>query len=184
MEFLQQLWMPILLSAVLVFIASSIIHMALPVHKGEQKGLPDEPKVMAALEGVPAGQYMFPWCANMSDMNKPEYQEKLKKGPVGHMTVFPGPWSMGRNLLLMFVFYLVVGVFVAYVGWHSMGPNQSYLHAFRVCGAAAVMAHGLGWMPHMLWFGGPKKAFWSYLFDAIVYALLSAGTFGWLWPRG
>ena len=35
MEFLSALWLPILLSAVFVFIVSSIIHMATPLHKGD-----------------------------------------------------------------------------------------------------------------------------------------------------
>ena len=183
MDFVQQLWMPIVVSAVFVFVASFIIHMVLPIHKGEWTGLPDEAKVMGALEGTPPGQYMFPWCS-MSEMKSPEYQEKLKKGPCGQMTVHGAPWNMGRNLLLMILFDLVVGIFVAYVAWHSMGagPHQ-YLHLFRICGAAAFMAHGLGWMPNMIWFGGKSRCFWTYLFDSLVYALLTAGTFGWLWPK-
>lgn len=184
MEFIQELWMPIVVSAAFLFVASSIIHMMLPIHKGEWTGLPDEPKVMGALEGVPPGQYMFPWCAQMSDMKTPEYQEKLKKGPVGQLTLQGAPWNMGKNMFCMLVFYLVAGLFVAYVAWHAMGRGpHEYLHVFRVAGAAAFMAYGLGWIPNMIWFGGKSRCFWTYSFDSIVYALLTAGTFGWLWSK-
>ena len=87
---------------------------------------------------------------------------------------------MGRNLGLMFVFYLVVGVFVAYVGSHSIPADADYLATFRIAGAMAFMAHGLGLIPYMVWFN--VKGFWTYTFDALVYALVTAGVFGWLWP--
>ena len=46
---LAALWLPIILAAVIVFIASSILHMVLPYHRGDYKKLPDEDKVSAAL---------------------------------------------------------------------------------------------------------------------------------------
>ena len=180
MEFLSDLWLAIVVSAGFVWIASAIIHMALPIHKNEWKGLPDEEKVNDALRGIQPGMYMFPWC-EMKEMNTPEVQEKFKRGPVGTLTIWSGPTNMGRNLILMLLYYLVVGAFVAYVGWHTIDPGAEYLNVLRVCGAAAFMAHGLGWMPRMIWFGGASREFWTYLFDSVVYAMLTAGTFGWLW---
>jgi hypothetical protein len=180
MEFLAELWLPIVVSAVFVWIASSIIHMVLPHHKGEFKGLPEEDKALDAIRDAPPGQYMFPFC-DMADWKKPEMQEKMRRGPNGILIIWPGAANMGRNIILMLVFYLVVSVFVAYIGWHAMGPGETYMKVFRICGTAAFMAHGLGWMPGMIWFG--QKGFWTYLFDSIVYALITAGTFGWLWPK-
>jgi hypothetical protein len=182
MDFVSQLWVPIVVSAVLVWIASSVIHMALPIHKGEFEGLPDEAKFNAAIEGVKPGQYMFPWCT-MAEMKSPEFQEKMRKGPTGHLTIAAGPMNFGRNLMLTLLLYLVIGVFVAYIGHHTLGAGSPYLTVFRVCGTAAFMAYGLGWMPNMIWFGGKSRCFWTYLFDSIVYALLTAGVFGWLWPK-
>jgi hypothetical protein len=182
MEFLSELWLPIVVSAVIVFFASFVIHMVVPLHKGEWKGAPDEGKLLGGLEGMPPGQYMFPWAEGMAAMKSPEFEAKLQKGPVGQLIIHPKPWNMGRNLFLMIVFNLVVGVFIAYVAWHGMGSGaHDYLHVFRVTGAAALMAYGLGWIPNAIWYGGIR--FWTYAFDSLVYALLTAGTFGWLWPR-
>ena len=183
MQFLTDLWMPIVASGLFAFIASFIVHMALPVHKGEWKALPDEGKVAGALEGVGSGQYMFPW-GSMADMKNPEFQERLKKGPNGTLTVWSGPVQMGKNIGFMLVFFMVVSVFVAYVAAHCNMPKTTpYLEVFRLCGTTAFMAYGLGWIPQMIWYGQSNKAFWTYLFDGIVYALLTAGTFGWLWSR-
>lgn len=182
MEFLSDLWLPIVVSAAFVWVASAIIHMVLPIHKGEWKGLPDENRVTTALEGVPAGQYMFPF-GSMADMKNPEFVARQKKGPNGTLVLWNGPANIGQSMLLMLIFDLVVGVFVAYVAWHALPKGTPYLQVFRICGAAAFMAHGLGWIPNMIWFGRSARSFWSYLFDSIVYAGLTAGTFGWLWPK-
>lgn len=180
MDFLSELWMPIVISAVIVWIASFALHMFLPHHKGEWKAFPSEAGVMAALRGVAAGQYMFPWV-NMADMKDPAAQAKLKQGPCGAITIWAGPVNMGRNLLLTFTLYLVVGLFTAYLGWHAMhGEPVKYMDVFRICGTAAFMAHAFGWMSHMIWF--QMRGFWTYLFDSLVYGLLTAGVFGWLWP--
>jgi hypothetical protein len=179
MEFLSEMWMPIVVSAVFVWIASSIIHMVLPHHKKEFAGLPDEETLNTALEGVKPGQYMFPWAADMEEMKDPAYIEKQKKGPCGVLTVWPGPANFGRNLGMMLAFYLVVGAIVAYVVHHSgVNADTPYMTMFRIAGTTAFMAHGLGWMPGMVWFG--QKGFWTYTFDALVYALVTAGVFGWL----
>jgi hypothetical protein len=177
MEFLSEMWMPIVVSAVFVWIASSILHMVLPHHKKEIGGHPDEEKLVGALEGVEPGQYMFPW-GTPEDMKNPEYQEKMNKGPCGMVTIWGGAPNMGRNLMLMIAFYLVVGVFVAYVASNAGGADDSYRSMFRIAGASAFMAHGLGWIPVMVWFG--TKGFWTYTFDSVIYALITGGVFGWL----
>jgi len=182
MQFIVELWLPIVVSALLVWFAGFVLHTLLPHHKGEYTGLPDEAKVMGALEGVPAGQYMFPWCSSMAEMKDPAFIERQRKGPTGLLTIFSGPPNMGRNLSLTLLVQLVVGLFVAYVGFHCLAAGDPYLTKFRICGAVAFACYGLGWMPHMIWFG--TKGFWANLFDGIVYSGLVAGTFGWLWPKG
>lgn len=181
MEFLSQLWMPIVASAVIIWIASFILHMVLPHHKSEFKALPDEGKVLGALEGVGAGQYMFPW-GTMADWKTPEFQEKMKRGPSGSVSIWSGPVNMGQNLALTFIYYVVVGAFVAFVAWTALSNYPpDYMHVFKVAGGAAFLAHGLGFIPHMIWY--KNKGFWAYLFDGVVFAGLTAGTFGWLWPK-
>ena len=53
---LTSLWLPILLSAVVVFAASSIIHMVLPYHRNDFKKLPDEEGFLAALRATTSFQ--------------------------------------------------------------------------------------------------------------------------------
>ena len=181
MDFLSDLWVPVLVSGALVWVASFLMHMVIPHHKGEWKGLPNEEALLAALKGAPAGQYMFPWC-EPAQMNDPAMQEKRNNNPNGHLTIWPGQFSMGKNLVLTLLTYIVIGLFVAYVGWHGMeGETPEYMRVFRICGAAAFMAHGLGMLTYMIWF--QVKGFWTYTFDNLVYALLTAGVFGWLWPN-
>jgi len=112
---LSALWLPIVVAAVIVFIASSVMHMLLPYHHSDYRPLPDEDKVRAALRGagLTRGLYIFPFCSH-KDMKSPAMQEKYKEGPVGHLTIFPdGPPVMGKFLGLWFVYCLIVGFFSA-----------------------------------------------------------------------
>jgi len=180
MEFLSELWLPIVLSSVFVWIASAIIHMVMPWHKSEWKGLPNEERVLEAISGAPAGNYMFPFCT-MAEMKEPAFIEKQNRGPNGTVVIWPGAVNMGQNLLLTIIAYLVIGVFIAYVSWHAfMGRSPEYLDVFRIAGTCAFMAHGLALIPHMIWFRGMRL--WTVMLDAIIYAFLTAGVFGWLWP--
>jgi hypothetical protein len=182
---LSALWLPILLSAVIVFVASSILHMVLPYHKSDYKKLPEEEKVLASLRplGLSPGLYHFPHCTH-KELKTPETQEKFKQGPVGFLTMYPnGPVNMGKFLGLWFVFCLVVGVFVAYLAAHSVGPFPPYRHVFRIVGTAAFLAYGVGTLSNGIWKGQPWSMVLKEAFDGLIYALLTAGTFGWLWPR-
>jgi hypothetical protein len=182
---LAALWLPILLSAVIVFFASFIMHMVLPYHRGDYGELPDEPAIMAALRaaGVKRGLYMFPHCSH-KEMNTPAVQEKFKQGPVGHVTIFPsGPPVMAKFLGLWFAYCLIVGFFVAYLTGHVLPSGVHYLQVFRVAGTAAFLAYGLGHLSNGIWKGQPWSFVIKEVVDGLVYGLLTAGTFGWLWPR-
>ena len=182
---LSALWLPIVLSAVIVFVASSIMHMVLPYHKGDYQKIPDEDKVLPALRaaGLKRGLYIFPF-ADHNTMKSPEVMEKYKQGPVGMMTIFPsGPPVMPKFLGLWLGYCLIVGFFVAYLAAHTVVPGAYYLRVFRIVGTAAFLAYGLGHISDGIW----KGQTWSFVIkevlDGLVYALLTAGTFGWLWPR-
>jgi hypothetical protein len=183
MAFLGALWLPIVLSAVIVFIASSIIHMVLPYHRGDYKKLPDEEKAREALRGLPPGLYTVPYCSHQT-MKSPEVQEKFRQGPVGMLTVFPsGPPAMPKYMGLWFVYCLIIGFFVAYLAWHTVATGSSYLMVFRVVGTAAFLAYGLGIISNGIWKGQPWSNVIKEVIDGLIYGLLTAGTFGWLWPR-
>ena len=182
---LSALWLPIVLSAVIVFVASSIIHMVLPYHKGDYLQLPDEDKVLAALRatGLKRGLYVFPFSTH-KDMKLPATQEKYQQGPVGMMTILPvGPPAMPQYLIKWFVYCLLIGVFVAYLAAHTVASGTHYLSVFRVVGTAAFLAYGLGTLSNGIWKGQPWSMVLKESFDGLVYGLLTAGTFGWLWPR-
>ncbi len=152
---LAVLWLPIVLSAVIVFIASSIMHMVLPYHKSDCHKLPEEDRVLAGLRaaGLQRGLYMFPYC-DPKDMKSPAMQEKYKQGPVGMLTVFPsGPPALPKFLAMWFIYCLVIGFFVAYLTGHTVAPGARYLAVFRVAGTAAFMAYGLGNLSNGIWKG-------------------------------
>jgi DNA topoisomerase IA len=182
---ITELWLPIVLSAVIVFVASSIIHMLLTYHRSDYRQLPDEDKALAALRGfnLKPGLYIFPFCTH-KDMKSPAAMERYKQGPVGHMTIIPsGPPNMPKYLVQWFVYCLIIGFFVAYLTGRTLPPGTHYLTVFRVAGTAAFMAYGLGQLSNGIWKGQPWSATIKEVIDGLVYGLLTAGTFGWLWPH-
>ena len=182
---LTALWLPIILSSIIVFIASFIMHMVLPYHKGDYRQLPEEDKVLAALRGfgLQRGLYVFPYCTH-KDMKSPAMIEKYKQGPVGMLTLFPsGPPAMPKFLVQWFVFTLIIGFFVAYLTGRTVAPGSSYLGVFRVAGTAGFLAYGLGNLSNGIWKGQPWGMTLKEVIDGLVFGLLTAGTFGWLWPH-
>ncbi len=182
---LTALWLPILLAAVIVFIASSIIHMVLPYHRSNYRQLPDEDKVRAVLRSsnLTPGLYHFPFCTH-KDMNSEAVKEKQKEGPVGFMTIYPnGPVNLPKFLGQWFVFCIIVGLFAAYLAGHTLGHGAPYRAVFRVAGTASFLAYGVGTLSTGIWKGQPWSVVFKEVFDGLIYGLLTAGTFSWLWPH-
>jgi hypothetical protein len=182
---LPELWLPILLSGIAVFIASAIINMFLPYHRSDYKKLPDEERVMAELRKVELtpGNYVFPHADGMAEMNSEAYIQRRTAGPVGFLSVVKsGPVSMGPQLAAWFVFTLAVGVLAAYVASRTLPPGADYLTVFRVIGATALGAYAIGLWEYAIWFGRSWVATLKSSFDGLIYALLTAGVFSWLWP--
>ena len=183
---LDALWLPILVSTVLVFVASSLVWMVLPHHRSDVKGLADEAAVMEAIgkQSPAPGLYNFPHAPNPKAMGDPAFQEKLKKGPVGMLSVWPsGPINMGKSMGQWIVYVLVVSVIVAYVTGRTLGPGVHYLAVFRVAGTVAALAYASAIVPGSIWWGKPWSVTWKEVIDGVAYGLLTAGAFGWLWPR-
>lgn len=183
---LQALWLPILLSAVIVFVVSSIIHMVLPWHKNDYSTLADEENVRAAIGplAIPPGDYMIPRPSSTADLKSPAFLEKMNKGPVMFFTVLPnGPTSMGRNLVLWFLNSVVIGIFGAYVTGRALGPGTDYLQVFRFVSTVTFLGYAVALWQMSIWY---RRSWWitfKVTVDGLIYALLTAGTFGWLWPR-
>jgi hypothetical protein len=183
---LSALWLAILAASVIVFVASSIIHMAPLWHRSDYPPLPREDEVLAALRplAIPPGDYFLPRPADRDTMRSPEFKEKLAKGPVAVMTVMPnGPISMGRNLSQWFVFLLVVSLFTAYVASRSLAVGTPYLKVFQIAGATAFIGYSLALCELSIWYRRSWLLTLKGALDGLIYAALTAGTFGWLWPR-
>jgi len=179
------LWLPILLSAVLVFILSSIIHMATPWHKGDYPKMPNESAVADALRplAIPPGDYMLPRAETSQEMKSPEFVEKLNRGPVLMLTVLPnGQFAMGKNLVLWFVYSVIVSVFAGYLAGATLPPGTEYLSVFRVAGTTAFAGYSLALWQMAIWYNRSLGVTVRSTIDGLVYALVTAGIFGSLWP--
>lgn len=183
---LTSLWLPILLSAVFVFIVSSLIHMFLKYHQSDFKKIPDEDNVMDSLRkfGIPPGDYIIPCAGSAEAMKSEEYKEKVTKGPVAVMTVMEtGMPKIGQNLVLWFIYSVIVSIFAGYVASRAVGPEAEYLTVFRFAGTTAFAGYALALLQNSIWYKRGWASTLKSMFDGLIYALVTAGTFGWLWPR-
>ena len=186
MVHIPALWLPILLSAVLVFIASSLIHMVLGYHKADYRKVPSEDAVMDALRpfNIPPGDYLMPCPTSAADMKNPAFVDKRTRGPVAIVTFMkPGPPKMGAELGQWFLYSVVISVFAAYVTGRALPAGSPYLEVFRFAGTTAFIAYAAALWQNTIWY---KKALGITLrlnLDGLIYGLLTGGVFGWLWPR-
>lgn len=182
----MSLWVPIVLSAILVFVASSLIHMVLPIHKNDLKRFPNEEAALEAIRrlNVSPGDYGAPLAGSMAAMKDPAFVEKLKKGPLVFATISAGgSASMGKPLTLWFLYTVVVGIFAAYIAGRALGPGAHYLQVFRFAGCAAFLAYSMSLPQNSIWWRKNWGTTLRSMTDGLVYGLLTAGAFGWLWPR-
>jgi len=184
---MTDLWLPILLSAVFVFIVSSIIHMALPIHKGDFRKLPGEEKILAEMrtQGVQPGSYGFPMCESMKDMGSQDMIAKCNLGPVGFMTVNPnGPCNMGKSLILWFLYSILIGVIVALAAGPSLQRGAAFANVFHLTALAAVLAYSVGALPESIWKGQKWSITIKFVCDGVLYGITTGLTFACLWPAG
>lgn len=181
---LLSLWLPVLSSAVIVFVASAILHAVLPVHRNDFKKVPSEDDVMAALRGfkIPPGDFEIPHASTPKERAAAEFTNRAKQGPNALLTVIPGPPNMGKLLGFWFVYCIVVSVFSAYVAGSALAPAADYLSVFRFAGCTAFAGYSIGIWQDVIWAGRSATTALKNTIDGLIYALLTAGTFGWLWP--
>jgi hypothetical protein len=180
------LWLPILLAAVIVFVASSFLHMVLPFHKSDYGKLQNEDAVMEAMRkaGVSPGDYLVPSMTSPKSLKDPAFIDKMTKGPVAMMTVMPsGPPKMGGQLVQWFIYCVIVGVFAAYIAGRALQPGAHYLAVFRFAGATAFIGYSLALWQDSIWYKKKWSTTIKNTIDGLIYGLLTGGTFGWLWPN-
>ncbi len=183
---LHSLWLPILLSSVVVFVVSAALHMLTPWHKGDYAQLPDQDRTMDVLRGlaIPPGDYMVPRPKSREELRSGEFAERMKRGPVMVLTVIAaGPPAMGANLLLWFVYSLVIGVFGAYVTGRALPQGAHYLAVFRMVSTIVWLGYSAALWQMSIWYRRNWGTTLKATVDGLVYALLTGGVFGWLWPR-
>jgi hypothetical protein len=181
---LTALWLPILLSAVAVFIASSIIHMALPWHSNDFKKFPAEDGVLDAVRpfNLVPGEYVAPRPESMAHMNTPEFKAKVERGPRIMLAVMSPGGSMGRNLVLWFIYGIVIATFAAYVAALTLGAGADYMAVFRITSTVSFAAYALALWQNVIWYSRGMGYTVRTTIDGLVYGLLTGGVFGWLWP--
>lgn len=183
---LMSLIVPILVASVIVFIASSVIHMFTPFHKGDLKRVPKEDEVMGALRpfNLAPGDYAMPLAESMAAMGTPEFQAKMTTGPVVMMTVRPsGTFSMTSSLVQWFGYSIGVSVVAGYVAGVALLPGADYLRVFQIAGCVAFTGYSLGLAQASIWGGKSWGTTLRGMADGLLYGLLTGGTFGWLWPN-
>ena len=183
---LMSLWLPIVLSAVAVFMVSAVVWMVMPHHKKDFAGIPDEGALINVLKGqnVQSGQYTFPYAADMKAMSEPAMQQKFNEGPVGFLSVVPPGNRMNAQLAQQLIYQLTISLFAAYLASRTLQTNAAYLSVFRITGTVAFLGYAGAVIPNSIWFGWKWSVTWKNVLDGLVYALITAGFFGWLWPAG
>ncbi len=187
MDGLLTLWLPILISAAVVFVASAAVWMILPHHRSDWTPATDEDALMEGVRKGTAGpgMYYFPFFpAERNPETMAAYQDKARAGPAGIVRV-RDPESvirMGPSLVRSFALHLVIAIFVAYLASVALAPGAAYLAVFQITGTAAFLAHGFIGYQEAIWFGLPCRVAFKHSLDGLLYALLTAGVFGWLWP--
>lgn len=186
MEHLTMLWLPILLTAVALFVVSAVIWMAMPHHKSDLAGVEDEDGFMDAVRkfvGVDPGYYYFPF-AKWEQAAQEEYQAKVKAGPVGILRVRDpnAVLNMRSSMIKSFIQFLATSTIIALLASGVVAPGADFAVVFHTAGLAAFLAYGLIGVQDSIWFGLPAKVAFKYAIDGLVYAVITGAIFGWLWP--
>jgi hypothetical protein len=183
MEFLAQLWLPILLTAVGLFFASFIAWTVLPHHKADFTRLPDEPKFEALLRtlAIPPGNYGFPHCGSSAQMKDPEFQKRWAAGPTGVISVWP-PMSMGRNMALTFFVQLIAAILTGSLMWSVLAAGAEFGRVFQAASGIGALTWCFASLPTQIWFGQTGATMARHILDGVGYALLTGLIFAAFWP--
>jgi hypothetical protein len=186
LEWLTALWLPILVSAVGVYAASSLIHMVFKWHHADYKKFPNEDDVRAAIRAgntQGGGEYMLPYCASPKDAGLPEMQKKFQEGPIGLLIIGPPGVvpGMGKPLILWFAFNLVTAAIIGYVAYKALLTPYTFGQVARLTGGLAFLAYATGGIQYGIWMGKPWKSVAKDVLDAAIYATITAVAFAMLW---
>lgn len=182
---LLDLWLPIVCATAVVWIFSFIFWAASPWHKPDVNPLPDQDGFDGAVAGfdLKPGFYMTPCTHDSKEWKEQAFIDRYNRGPWMTLNVFPGKPSMGKNMVLTVLTFLCVSVLVAYLATLGVRAGAEYMHVFRFVAVAAGLGYIFGGIPNDIWFAKPRRWFVTGVIDAVVYALVTAGFFAWMWPE-
>ncbi len=186
MTALSTLLLPILLSAVAVFLLSSVIHMVTGWHKNDYPKMPNEDLVRDALRpfAIPPGDYMVPRPSSSQEMRSPEFDAKVKQGPVLVVTVLPnGTLNMATNLILWFLYSILVSAFAAYMAGHALHPAAPPRAIIRFVGLTAFIGYAVALWQMSIWYRRSWATTFRASVDGVLYGIVTAFIFVWLWPK-
>jgi hypothetical protein len=185
MEFLTTLWLPILLSAAAIWVISTIVGMALPHHKQDWIGIPDEDGFMDYIRrsGIKPGNYLFPDFRSREALKSEKVETALKEGPVGHLSVWKTPVTMGGKMAATFIVYLVVSTLIAYLTRVALPGAADFARVFQIAGTAGILAYCFSFIPNAVWFGSYKRTIIASVIDGIFFGLVTGAIFAWRWPH-
>jgi len=181
------LWIPVVVSAIAVFVVSSVLHMALTYHKADYKALPNEEPVREALGkgSLPPGLYQLPYCPSAKQMQEPAHKAKYDQGPVAMITVLPnGMPGLPKYLGQWFAYCFLLSFTAAYVARHTLSYSTGGLLVMQITGAVAFVGYGFTNLIDSIWKGQPWSNTTRSLIDGVIYAVTTGATFCWLWPKG
>lgn len=181
---LVSLWLPILISALIVFVAAFLAWTVLPHHRSDFGSVRNDEPLLQALRslGMTRGQYVFPWAVSPEGRQEDPEAAKRYDGPMGFLVVTDSRPNMTKQLIYYFLFCLGVSFMVGYIGYAAIDAGAEYLHVFRITGTVAFLAYSTAEIPKAIWFGQSWSATWKSVIDGLVFGLLTGGVFGWLWP--
>lgn len=189
MDFLTQLWLPIVLSTLAVWVLAALFWTVSPHHGKDRDKIANEGAFIDAIRplGLKPGSYQFPMCASHKDAQRPEFQALWKEGLSGTLVLFGSPLNMGAKMLASLAVYLAVSVTVAYLAWvalpHAFPERAGFARVMQVTGTAATLGYTFGMLPQGIWFGSKLRAMVTCFADGVVYGLVTGAIFAWLWPR-
>ncbi len=185
MSAIALLWMPILVTAVLIFIASTMIHMVFKWHNADYQKLTNEDDVRAVVHASSAepGQYMIPYCVDMKEMGGEVMMKKFNDGPVAFLTVRKnGTPAMGSTLFQWFIFTIVIASFAGWIAMSVFSGKADARAAGQMVGLISFLAYGAGSVPLGIWLGKSWGSVAKDLLDAVIYGVISWLVFAWCWP--
>lgn len=182
---LSHLWLPILASAIAVFVLSALLHMLFTYHNSDYKPFANEDEIRAAITkgGATAGQYILPYCADMKKMGEPAMVQKLKEGPDGFVLLrAPGAMTMGPALGQWFVLTLVISCLTASIAGFTIAPGTAHMAVFHIVATVAFLGYAGSQAQESIWRCVPWSSVLKTIGDGVIYAVATGAVFAWMWP--